>query len=272
MLKSRLITAVVLISGFLLAVFNAQGWLWGLFCLSFTLIGAYEWARLLKLTTQESSYYLLFTSALAAMAVTAFNTKGFALATYYPQGLLLLAAVVWLVIVPSYLFLENCLPANKIIRALVGSVVLVANLVAFLGLHAISPWLLLSIIATVSIADSAAYFGGKQFGKHKLAPSISPGKTWEGVMAAVFAVSIYAFWLNSLLNYSGLIVLGLMSLVALSVIGDLFESKLKRQSNVKDSGNILPGHGGILDRIDGVMPAVTLTYAFISLLLQQSPQ
>jgi phosphatidate cytidylyltransferase len=105
------------------------------------------------------------------------------------------------------------------------------------------------------VSDTAAYFTGRAFGKHKLAPTISPGKTWEGVAGALIAVSIYALTWTYLAGEKTQIMLLvplLLVLVVLGIIGDLFESLMKRQAGVKNSGDILPGHGGILDRIDAL--------------------
>lgn len=267
MLKLRVITAVFLISGFLLALLCSTGWIWGGFCFAFTLIGAYEWAKLIKLGPAPTIFHLLLTVILGVLMVYAFNTPYSPLFAKYQSLILSMAALVWLLIVPAFLFFERLMPQHPFIQSLLGIVILIGNLAAFLGLHAIAPLMLLAVIATVSIADSAAYFGGKQFGRHKLAPTVSPGKTWEGVFSALIAVVIYAAFLNKNLNYSDLLILGLVGLVCVSVMGDLFESKLKRQANLKDSGNILPGHGGVLDRIDGIMPATTLTFFYISILL-----
>lgn len=267
MLKTRIITAIFLIAGFVLTLFYAPQWLWGLFCLLFTLIGAYEWARILKLSARQTIFHLLFATILGVLAVYTFNTSYMSFLADYRFSLLALAAAIWLLVVPAYLFFERLFPDRLVIRSATGIIILIANLIAFLGLHSIAPMLLLAVIATVSIADSAAYFGGKRFGKNKLAPTISPGKTWEGVFSGLFIVAIYALLLNVHLQYSNWLIAGLMALVVLSVIGDLFESKLKRHANLKDSGNILPGHGGVLDRIDGIMPATTLTYFYILLLL-----
>jgi phosphatidate cytidylyltransferase len=111
----------------------------------------------------------------------------------------------------------------------------------------------------VSIADSAAYFAGKRFGRHKLAPEISPGKTWEGVAGAVVAITLYGAVLCYLKQYSLWLIVGLWLIVVLSIMGDLVESLLKRQAGLKDSGQLLPGHGGILDRIDGLIPTLVIT-------------
>jgi phosphatidate cytidylyltransferase len=129
------------------------------------------------------------------------------------------------------------------------------------------PWLLLALLATIWIADSAAYFAGKNFGKHKLAPSISPGKTWEGVAGALIAVTLFGAILYFAFDVKSLAIFPMLWIITgFGVIGDLFESLMKRQANIKDSGDLLPGHGGILDRIDGIIPslpiAILLIYAF----------
>ena len=122
-------------------------------------------------------------------------------------------------------------------------------------------------MATVWIADTAAYFAGRRFGRRKLAPSISPGKTWEGVYGALAAVALYALALVPLARTAGFagdpgvpatlaFVAFTMLLAAVSVVGDLYESMLKRQAGAKDSGTLLPGHGGVLDRIDALIAAM----------------
>jgi phosphatidate cytidylyltransferase len=130
------------------------------------------------------------------------------------------------------------------------------------------PWLV-SVLAVVWIADIAAYFTGRALGRHKLAPRVSPGKTWEGVCGALALVTVAALivyglwptapiWSNRLFSELArpLALAALWALVALSIVGDLFESLLKRQAHVKDSGRLLPGHGGVLDRIDATLPAL----------------
>jgi phosphatidate cytidylyltransferase len=131
-------------------------------------------------------------------------------------------------------------------------------------------------MAVVWVADIGAYFSGKAFGRHKLAPSISPGKSWEGAIGGWLLVLIVAFATASLAagsapsladtfpavlmqrwGWPGLVVV-MTLLVAASVVGDLFESMLKRRAQYKDSGNLLPGHGGVLDRIDALIPVLPL--------------
>jgi phosphatidate cytidylyltransferase len=117
----------------------------------------------------------------------------------------------------------------------------------------------------VWIADSAAYFAGRAFGKHKLAPFISPGKSWEGVVGAMLVVSLYAFIMGYFfLSFSPLtLISGACLLTAISIVGDLLESLFKRQIGIKNSSNLLPGHGGVLDRVDSLLALLP----FIGLLL-----
>ena len=134
--------------------------------------------------------------------------------------------------------------------------------------------MLLSVLVIVWLADTAAYFAGRAFGKRKLAPHISPGKTWAGVVGAAVAVVVAAWaafwiapeaslWSNGLIVSLGpLAVMLLALLVALSIVGDLFESLLKRQAGVKDSSGLLPGHGGFYDRIDALLPVLPLAVVF----------
>jgi phosphatidate cytidylyltransferase len=165
-----------------------------------------------------------------------------------------LSGVAWTMPMPA--FLARGAPVRKA-SFLVGWLVL-APAGAALAWMGQAPWTLLSMMAIVWIADTGAYFSGKAFGLNKLAPSISPGKTWEGVAGGAAGVAAYL----AILQASGLADGGPLSgaagwalalaLTTLSVLGDLFESLVKRQAGAKDSGTLLPGHGGVLDRIDGL--------------------
>lgn len=122
-----------------------------------------------------------------------------------------------------------------------------------------SGWILLYLLSLVWIADIGAYFSGRRFGKNKLAPAISPGKTWEGVIGGMLANFLWMLLVHWISGGWGLpllafIVIGFVS-AAISIVGDLFISILKREAGVKDSGKLLPGHGGILDRIDSIIAA-----------------
>ena len=155
--------------------------------------------------------------------------------------------------------------------AVVGWLVLLPTGMAMLDLRAASPqpWWLLGVMGLVWMADISAYFAGRKFGKTKLAPSISPGKTWEGVAGAMLGVMVYVAVVLVIsgmkMHYTWFVYAAFG--VALSVIGDLFESAIKRQAGVKDSGSLLPGHGGLLDRIDALTS--TLPLAALALILMK---
>ena len=148
---------------------------------------------------------------------------------------------------------------------------ILASFLCVLLLYKRSPLFLLSILLIAWLADIGAYFAGRAFGRHKLAPAISPGKTWEGVvggMAAVILVAIASMSFSTPESNISLLIFGkygwggmtggLVLLVAMSIVGDLLESKLKRRIGFKDSSNLLPGHGGVLDRIDSLIPMLPL--------------
>lgn len=145
---------------------------------------------------------------------------------------------------------------------LAGIFIISGAFVALIGLHQMPEYgatYILILLVLIWVADIAAYFTGKKFGKHKLAPYVSPGKTWEGVAGAAIAVTVAAFVIGTFLQYSAghilLFVLLVLVTVAFSILGDLTESLFKRRVGVKDSSQLLPGHGGILDRIDSLMAA-----------------
>jgi phosphatidate cytidylyltransferase len=178
------------------------------------------------------------------------------------------ASVFWLLLVPLW-FNRGWKIQNPYLLGMVGWSVLLPTGMAMLDLRAESPqpWWLLGVMAMVWVADISAYFAGRKFGRHKLAPNISPGKTWEGVAGALLGVMIYValvMLVSGMHQHNVLFVYALVG-VALSVMGDLFESAIKRQAGVKDSGTLLPGHGGLLDRIDALTS--TLPLAALTMLL-----
>lgn len=148
-----------------------------------------------------------------------------------------------------------------------GAVYLASAVVALAGLHGVDRWLVFLVVAIVTVSDTAAYYGGKATGRHKLAPAVSPNKTIEGsawgLGCAVLAVGVY-----SLVRLGGLepvvLVAGALTAVA-GQIGDLVESLFKRAAGVKDSGDLLPGHGGVLDRLDALILASPVFYAVLLL-------
>ena len=158
--------------------------------------------------------------------------------------------------------------SNALLGLTTGAVLILPTWLALVQLRQAGPLALLAIMVVVWLADIGAYFAGRRFGKHKLAPNISPGKTWEGAIGGGLAVVAYGFLLSSKLPASLAgkelrLLAVLIALTSISVIGDLFESLLKRQAGLKDSSTVLPGHGGVLDRIDSLtstLPLVALIW------------
>ncbi|WP_133648491.1 phosphatidate cytidylyltransferase [Paraburkholderia flava] len=267
MLKTRVITAVVLLAIFLPVTLFAPVGAFGALIAFVVVFAAWEWARLLKLGGAGPIVYAL----IAAVALVASTRLGTGLQS--PRPLFQAAAVFWVLAGPFVLLRKPTLAegAWRPFLFLAGIVVFVACWHALVAARIAGVPFVLSLLLLVWLADIGAYFAGKAFGRHKLAPSISPGKTWEGavggwlavMIVAVLAVAVHTFdpTLYSALyaQMGGLRTLvALTVLVAFSVIGDLFESMLKRQAGVKDSSGLLPGHGGVLDRIDALLPVLPL--------------
>jgi len=262
MLKTRIITALILGLFFSTALFKSSDSTWALLTLLATLIAVWEWSNLIKLNRRQTWLNIACTASAASMILFSARLP----AAYYIDVLaaiaLTMAAFFWLFVAPFWLLTRREMH-NRLLMAMLGFCLLLSVWLALIGLQKISPWLLLAVMATVWLADSAAYFSGKQFGRHKLAAEISPGKTWEGVAGAMVAVTIYGLVLCYYWHISRWLIVALWFLVVLSVMGDLFESLLKRHAAVKDSSQLLPGHGGVLDRIDGLMPTLPVALFYI---------
>jgi phosphatidate cytidylyltransferase len=150
-------------------------------------------------------------------------------------------------------------PIPKLAGWICGALVLIPAYLAIMSLYLLQPALLLFVLIIVWVADIGAYFTGKRFGKVKLAPKISPGKTWEGVFGGLLAVAVLALVRARWLEIEIVVLLPFCLAVAIiSIIGDLTVSMFKRNAGVKDSGRLFPGHGGVLDRIDSVTAAAPL--------------
>lgn len=271
MLKSRIITAVILVLLLLMFIFALPDVWWTGLVVVVVVQGVLEWAKLAKMTSLNAYIYaaltLLTMLGLAWFDSTHAGDQKIALHLFVYS----FAALLWLLVVPAWM-IASWRVEKPLIMALVGWAVLIPTGLAMLDLHEIGPFVLLSVMGLVWVADIGAYFSGRRFGKNKLAPSISPGKTWEGVAGAMIAVSIYIVCVWNISPYStNLATLPYLLLaswwwVGLAVIGDLFESAIKRQAGVKDSGALLPGHGGLLDRIDALTS--TLPLAAMVILMQ----
>jgi phosphatidate cytidylyltransferase len=273
MLKTRILTAVVLLILFLYALFGLPACGWFIFATSVAALAAWEWGGLMALK-QASRISFGMAFVLICIAVAAFDPAALALVPGFSDSAWLLgrwfyipAAVFWLCAVPLWMKCRWALPKSYP-GLLLGLLLLLPTWLALIQLKQIGALALLAIMASVWLADIAAYFFGRTLGRHKLAPNISPGKTWEGACGGVFAVVCYGFALafnfsESLSSSPLLLLLALVLVSSLSVVGDLFESLLKRQAGLKDSSSILPGHGGVLDRIDSLtstLPLVALIW------------
>jgi phosphatidate cytidylyltransferase len=275
MLKERVVTAVVLLGGLLAALFLLPQLAWlGLVALVCG-AAAWEWAALNGLQGWRRPGFAALCGAsclvlglLAGLGAEAATPAGALFAIY------LASAMFWIVLVPNWLRHKWRIARTSAV-VVIGLVVLLAPALALAHLRQLDPWLLLGAMALVWVADIAAYFVGRAFGRHKLAPQISPGKTWEGAAGAVVGVLVVGVTMFVLgrpahMSLQGLLVVAplLVVLTAMSIAGDLFESLLKRQAGMKDSGTLLPGHGGILDRIDSLtstLPLVGLIALWLAL-------
>ncbi|MHB9798831.1 phosphatidate cytidylyltransferase [Pseudomonas sp. MT3] len=263
MLKQRIITALILLPVALGGFFLLDGAAFSLFIGLVVSLGAWEWARLAGYNEQPAR--VGYAAVVAALMFTL---------SWLPQlagAVLVLALLWWLLATIMVLTYPDSASSwgGRWRRLLIGLLILVP---AWQGLvllkqWPLANWLIVAVMVLVWAADIGAYFSGKAFGKRKLAPRVSPGKSWEGFfggmalcLAITVAVSIYRDWSVREL----LLALPCAAIVvALSVIGDLTESMFKRQSGLKDSSNLLPGHGGVLDRIDSLTAAIPVFTALL---------
>ena len=274
MLKQRVLTAVVLLALLLPALFARNPWPFDL--LTLALIGAagWEWSRLNESGETASVLFgLALVLACGAALLVGWSDGA-------PSWVWWLAALVW---VPGGAWALRLGPdfwpaLPRFARRLLGGLALWTAWLALVNAKATGLNFLLSVLCLVWAADIAAYFGGRAFGRRKLAPSRSPGKSWAGVwsgMLGVFALALLwilldrQFVFDSASLYTRLfqrigivgLAVGLAFLAAMSVVGDLVESLVKRSVGAKDSSRLLPGHGGVLDRIDALLPVVPLALA-----------
>ncbi len=273
MLKERVITATILLLVFLAALFMLPALGWAVLVALMVMQGTSEWSRLAEMRARPATMYWVAT-LLVFIAMIWMSTNLTAKQQLFPQLLTYgLSVAFWVLLIPAWLMI-GWKPRNPWLMGLVGWIVLLPTGLAMLDLRAENPWWLLGVMGLVWVADISAYFAGRKFGKNKLAPSISPGKTWEGVAGALLGVAIYVIVVvllsgTSSRHYALLpqVIVAAWWWAGLAIIGDLFESAVKRQAGVKDSGALLPGHGGLLDRIDALTP--TLPLAALALILQR---
>lgn len=270
MLKQRILTAIAMILILLPALLHPDIRLLAL--LSLILIGAaaWEWARL---NGSKPTISLLFGGGVAAFCLFFLLLN---LQIFLSSGFWLFISSAW-VLLGGYLLKggqSKWQRTNQYLRVIIGPVILIS---AWLGLYEsklMGTAYLLSVLLLVWVADIAAYFAGRQWGRHKLAPNISPGKSWEGLVGGIVGVFLLALsWLGlddifpamqggifERLKLHGwfLFFLNILFLTLMSVVGDLIESLIKRAAGAKDSSQLLPGHGGVLDRLDAILPVLPL--------------
>lgn len=264
MLKTRVITALVLVGVLLPSLFWLPQSAWALLTAAVIGVAAWEWGALLG--WQQGARRLLgVATALICVGLAQVDPAALGIGTFTPAApwvvaLYTLSVVFWIFLIP--LWLNRQWRLSSLAGLLVGAVVLLPTWLALVQLRAVHPGVLLAVMALVWMADIAAYFAGRKFGSNKLAPSISPGKTQEGALGAFIGVMLYGLVIGHFL-LAGKVpltawMLALVLATAVSIIGDLFESLLKRKAGIKDSSNILPGHGGVLDRIDSLTSTLPL--------------
>lgn len=274
MLKVRVITALVLLALVLSGLFLLPPVGWAVAAALFVAVAVWEWGGLLGFGMGGryvlAAAFAVVCSTVAMLAPDATGSGPSAgLAAPWVFAVHGVATVFWVVLVPVWLRAGWPL-RHRVGGLLAGAVVLFPAWLAVVQLRAAGPGVLLAVLAVVWMADVAAYFSGRVFGRHKLAPAISPGKTWEGAIGAGVGVVLYGITLRAGSGYAPISlhfwILGLLAVTAISILGDLFESMLKRQAGIKDSSNVLPGHGGVLDRIDSLnstLPVVTLLWLLL---------
>lgn len=273
MLKQRVLTAIVLLVILAATVSVVSNWPFFIFLSVACSLAGWEWCRL---TSPSRPWVSLFIGAVLAI-VTMYQAYLWQQSRSPDLRLLsasvAISAVVWIfAVLPTVYRGRADAPASSVVWTLFAPISLFSTWAALAHLYAShSASYVLSLLILIWIADIAAYFAGKAFGKNKLAPRISPGKTLEGAAAGVIGVFILVLgsamvWQNSfgaaLVNKWSWYGAGLLAilLAVVSIAGDLFESLLKRRASVKDSSQLLPGHGGVYDRIDAVVAVVPLAY------------
>ncbi len=277
MLKQRILTALVLLAVLIPALIASQPWPFALLMMAAMAIAGWEWARL----NGAGALAVPLGAALAAACALALYAGW---ATTAPRLAWWAAFAIW-VLGGTWVLRAGVAGwprAPQAVRWAIGLVALWTAWLALANAKAIGLNFILSVFFLVWSADVFAYFGGRALGKRKLAPAISPGKSWAGVWSGMIGALLVAVaWLaidaagalgtesfySMTANRFGLAGMALIVvfLVAMSVVGDLFESLVKRSAGAKDSSKLLPGHGGILDRVDGLLPVFPIALALVML-------
>lgn len=278
MLKQRVITAVVLLLVLLPALFASAAWPFGVLTLIFVSAGGWEWGRLNGASAAASiGLGLAVAAACAAAWMAGWAVSAPQVLWWFAMGLWVLGGAWALRAGPTGWGL-----LSSRVRLALGLMVLWLAWIAIAGARARGLNFILSVFSVAWVSDIAAYFGGRAWGRRKLALAISPGKSWEGVWSGMVGVLLAGgLWVvidracavDSPSLYSGLLssfgvlemVLVIVFLTAMGVVGDLAESLVKRHAGAKDSSGLLPGHGGVLDRVDALLPVFPIALALSAL-------
>jgi phosphatidate cytidylyltransferase len=263
--KHRVLTASILAPIVILAIFLLPPFIFAFaITLCLAIIG-WEWCRLTGLSILADQIVFIF--ALLFSFFIAYTFLNFVV--------LILAIIWWIVaifLIARYPASKEILSKSKIIFSIVGLLILVPGAVAIINVHELGPQYLIYGFIIVWSTDTGAFFVGQRFGRHKLAPQVSPGKTIEGVFGGLclaLIIGILGAWVLRIpFHLWPWLILLIVCVSLASVVGDLFESMIKRHAGVKDSGNWLPGHGGLLDRIDSLtcaMPVFALGMIWLGL-------
>lgn len=269
MLGHRIITALVLFFLMLGAIFYFPPLYWDLFSALIMGLVLWEYAQMMKFNLLQIISYS-FVSTVAAIVLLYLHVD----IVNIKLGVVVL--VFWLVLVPIWLF-KQWIITNKLIACIIGWIIVFPAWLALLQWRPSQKEgaAIFFIMSVVWVADIAAYAVGRLYGKHKLAVSISPGKTWEGALGAIIAVLFYVLiighfgWFSVNYSWLSLIILAIL-ITTISIYGDLLESFFKRRAGMKDSGKLLPGHGGFYDRMDGLIAVLAVTAA-LSTIFTSSP-
>lgn len=260
MLKQRVITALLIALVFLGVLFLAPALIFKGFAAVVVMAAAWEWANFCGYSSSaQRAGYVTFMTVIAAVLGWLIQQQWLSM-----QQLLMASAAWWAI---ALLWVQGY-PASRIlwqaplIRAIMGGLVLLPTWFSLATLRDMTDgalWILAAVLI-VAAADIGAYFSGRRWGRRKLAPSVSPAKSWEGVVGGVIAATLTFGVFLAFLGSSPLqwLVLIAIPTALISVLGDLLESMLKRHRGIKDSGHMLPGHGGVMDRVDGMAAAVPI--------------
>ena len=267
-LLARVFTSIVLIGSLLVGIFMLPQWLWGLTLILPIVIVALEYSRLFDWNQNLRVGFVLTVVSLCLVPFLIFDQFN-QLVRHMGAVISWVAVLFWMLLVP-FLIRYRFRTKSYIFNVLIGMLIIVPAWFAMVDLQT-TPYALFGVLVGVWLVDIAGYFVGRTFGKTKLLPSVSPGKTREGALGGLVGIFVYGLGLSLIVDsrfsiaYWILFGIIVIAFTAIAVLGDLFESHLKRSRGVKDSGSILPGHGGMLDRVDSMTALLPFSYLVIQM-------